>query len=104
MGGGGGGEAEKYSCEGKLNERIHTRQRSCKGLKKFILGKGFERKFMRLENSPPSAYSNGPSLRFDCTFLISQSNKSNKSIERLGVMFTANGKCEVQVKNFFTRK
>ena len=49
--GGGGGTKKKYSRKGKLNEK--------KSYKEF----DEEKKFLRLENSPPpSNFSNGPSL------------------------------------------
>ena len=70
MGGGGSGEVQKkYSRKGKLNEKnsctpINPKKYSCFGLKKYSYKESDnEKKFLRLENSPPPHnFSNGPSL------------------------------------------
>ena len=56
---GGAGEVQKKnSRKGKLNEKnsctpINPKKYSCYGLKKFIKEFDNEKKFLRLENSPP---------------------------------------------------
>ena len=76
MGGGGGGGGvgscevqKKYLRKGKLNEKnsctpINPKKYSCFGLKKYSYKESDnEKKFLRLENSPPPHnFSNGPSL------------------------------------------
>ena len=89
---GGGGEAKyqkKYSRKGKLNEKnsctpINPKKYSCYGLKKNSY-KEFDnaKKFLRLENSPPSPhnFSNGPSLKrfsYDLEMKTREQNKTTR--------------------------